>query len=126
MKSSIRGLQEAQRGNLKMVAAMKPEGGFGEAIRAGTVAAHRYAVVETHVDTGALRASHRMKVSRLEGKVSIDPSARNPRSNALVAQYGAVEEARGGEHAFYDRAVNRHGSNIAKQITAALISRMPQ
>lgn len=129
MDFTIQGLQEAQQGNLKLIAAMQPGGGLDEAVRIGTIAAHRYAVIETHVDTGALKASHRTKFERslfgqTTGKVYIDPSARNPRSKTLTAQYGVVEEDRGGEHAFYGNTVSRYGNRIADQSVAALISRL--
>jgi hypothetical protein len=128
MELTITGLQEAQQANLKLMAALKPGGALEEAVRVGTIAAHRYAVAQTHVDTGALKASHRTKIeSRADpmGMVFIDPSARNPRSRTLTAQYGAAEEARGGEHAFYEITVTRHGNDIAQQAIAAFISRLP-
>lgn len=129
MDYTIQGLQEAQQGNLKLIAAMQPNGGLDEAVRVGTIAAHRYAVTETHVDTGALKASHRMKFDRslfgqATGTVFIDPSARNPRSKTLTSQYGVAEHDRGGEHAFYENTINRYGNRIADQSIAALMSRL--
>ena len=61
----------------------------------------------THIDTGALRASHRMEFSS-KGKTAralifIDPTAVNPRTGRRVAEYGFYEHARGGSHAFYGR-----------------------
>lgn len=125
MEFTIQGLQQAQKGNLKAIAAMKPGSVFGNAIRAGTVSAHRYAVAQTHVDTGALKASHRMVIAGLEGTVFIDQGARNPRSRALTSQYGPVEHARGGEHAFYEIVEKRYGTRIASQAGAMLIAGMP-
>lgn len=125
MQLNIQGLQQAQQGNLKAIAAMKPSGAFGNAIRVGTISAHRYSVAQTHVDTGALKASHRMLIAGLEGKVFIDQGARNPRSRALTSQYGPVEHARGGEHAFYEIVEKRYGSRIASQAGTMLIAGMP-
>lgn len=138
---SIRGLQEAQRGNLKMIATMKTGGALEEAVRIGTIAAHRYSVYLTHVDTGALRISHKIKMRRSlfsgpSGEVYIDPSnpgitrRRGRRRTAAIAarpsEYGPIEHARGGEHAFYKRAVEQHGGSIARQAIAAFVSRIPK
>lgn len=125
MDYTIEGLQKAQHGNLKTIAAMKPSSSFGNAIRIGTISAHRYSVAETHVDTGALKASHRMTIAGLEGTVFIDQGARNPRSRALTSQYGPVEHARGGEHAFYEIVEKRYGTRIATQAATVLIAGMP-
>ncbi len=115
VKATITGLQEAQAQNLRRIAALQPSGAFGEAIRVATVAAHRYAVALTHVDTGALQASHRVEVSGLRGRVSIDPSGTNPRSGVRPTEYGVYEHQRGGEHAFYERTVREHGAEICRQ-----------
>lgn len=112
---SITGIQEAQRANLRAIAALKPDGALGAAIRFATVAAQRYASTITHIDTGSLKASHRVEMRGLSGVVSIDPGAVNPRSRARPAEYGAYEEARGGSHAFYGRTVKEAGPRIAGQ-----------
>ena len=59
LKFGIEGIQEAQAACNRALAAVQPKGALGEAVRWGIAEAHRYAVVITHVDTGALRASHR-------------------------------------------------------------------
>jgi hypothetical protein len=124
MDYTIRGLQEAQRGNLKLIAALKPGGALDEAVRIGTIAAHRYSVIETHVDTGALKASHRILIAGRKGTVYLDPSAGNPRTLQLTSQYGVHEHDRGGEHAFYEKTFVRHGNKIADQSIAGFISRI--
>lgn len=127
---SIRGLQETQRDNLRRIAALKPGGAMEEGVRVGTLAAHRYAVSLTHVDTGALRASHRVQVrrtwgNRVEGEVYIDPAASRPGLIAArPAQYGFYEHARGGSHAFYERTVLEHGAHIAQQTMAVIAARL--
>ncbi len=113
---TIKGIQEAQRWNLRAIAALRPSGALGRAIRWGMAAAHRYAVSITHVVTGALRASHRMAVSGTQGRIFLDPSARNPRSRVRTAVYGPAEERRGGEHAFYRRTVTEAGPRIAREM----------
>lgn len=104
---SITGLQEAQLDNLKRVAALKPEGELGREIKNVTLAAHRFAVQITHVWPvlgGGLRASHRVEVKGLRGRIYIDPHAVNPRGGR-PSIYGYYENRRGGDHAFYDRTI---------------------
>ncbi|MDD2921790.1 MAG: hypothetical protein PHQ36_05835 [Anaerolineales bacterium] len=131
MIRSIQGLQQAQRGNLKTIAAMKPGGSLEKGVRVGTLAAHRYAVALTHVDTGALRASHRVKMKRTwsgpTGTVYIDPNARNPRLMAQrTAVYGPFEHARGGEHAFYKNTSDRYGFQIGRAALAVIVRGFPK
>jgi hypothetical protein len=121
MSLTINGIQQAQQGNNKVIAALKPGSAFGRAVQYATSEAHRYAVSITHVHTGALRASHRMSVQGLHGSIYLDPSARNPRSNALTSVYGPVEEARGGSHAFYKRTQDEAGPRIAEAAIAGFV-----
>jgi len=124
---TIRGIQEAQRANLKAIAALSPDGSFGEAIRYGTLAAHRYSVAITHVITGALRASHRVAIKQrgLRGVISIDPSSVRPKSKARPFIYGPYEHARGGSHAFYERVVRERGAEIGTQMIAIVRRGLP-
>ncbi len=114
VKLSITGIQEAQAANNRAIAALTPAGALGRAIKYGTTEAHRYAVAVTHVDTGALRASHRMEVSGLRGRIFIDPWSTNPRSGTPPAEYGLYEHRRGGSHAFYQRVVDERGDEISQ------------
>ena len=101
---TIQGLQEAQQDNLRMVAALQPRSGLGQAVHVATVYLHRAVVANTHVDTGSLRASHRMDFSfgsEPEGVIHIDEAGKNPRSGQRTAIYGPAEENRGGEYEFY-------------------------
>lgn len=115
---TIRGLQQAQDRILRAHAAMQPSGAAGQAVQVGTAEAHRYATSITHVDTGTLRIAHRPEVdkSRLRGTVSIDPSAVNPRTGERAADYGPIEHARGGSHAFYRRTATERGQKIAQDM----------
>lgn len=117
---TITGLQEAQRANLHNIQAMRPTGALGRAIRWGGTEAHRYAVFVTHVDTGALRASHRIKVETARAEVYIDPNAINPRGQR-PADYGVVEHERGGGHAFYDRTENERGPFIVQRMREMIV-----
>lgn len=117
---TITGLQEAQAMNNRAIAALRPEGALGKAVQAATADVQRWAVIYTHVDTGALRASHRMEVGGVRGRVYIGGGS-NPRSGLATAVYGPVEHARGGSHAFYDRVVSEQGDAIVAR-AAGLVS----
>jgi len=126
MSMAIRGIQEAQQANLRQVAAVKPNGALGEAVKVGTTLAHRYAVSITHVDSGSLRASQRLSVQGLRGRVYLDPNAVNPRSGARPSIYGNYEHARGGSHAFYERTVEEHGNSIGDAMVQTFIGGLPR
>lgn len=113
-KITITGIQELQRANLKAISELKTSGAFGRAIIYATSQAHRYAVAFTHVDSGALRAAHRIEIhpSGLHGSIYIDPSAINPKGQK-PSMYGIYEHARGGAHAFYQRVEQERGQEIA-------------
>jgi len=105
---SIQGLQEALYANQKRIAALKTEGAFGKFVKNATISLQRYAIGITHVwwdRGGGLRASHRMELTGMRGRIYLDPNAVNPRGQR-PAVYGPYEEARGGTHAFYQRTVS--------------------
>lgn len=108
---TIRGIQEAQQANQRRIAALKPSGEYGMAVRDTVAELQRYAIAVTHVDTGALKGSHTMEVKGLWGRIFISPSGVNPHGQR-PAQYGPVEHARGGSHAFYERTVAEHGQQV--------------
>lgn len=122
VRMTISGIQEAQRDNLRMIAALEPGGAVEAAVQVGLIKVHRYAVSVTHVDSGSLRAAHRMEMESggLRGTVFIDPGVVNPRSKQLPAEYGVYEHARGGTHAFYDRAYNALGGNVLDQAVESI------
>jgi hypothetical protein len=66
---SITGVQSAQDINARLIAALAPSGAAGELTRYITAGLHRWAVIYTHVDTGALRGAHLQEVSGLRGRV---------------------------------------------------------
>lgn len=104
---TIRGIQEVQARNNARIAMLEPSGVFGRIIKEVTIFTHAEAVKQTHVDTGALRASHRMTVTGVRGRVFIDPGSVNPRTRERPADYGKEEIARGGSHNFYGIARQR-------------------
>lgn len=111
---SIRGIQEVQAANNRRIALLTADGDLGQAVREITAFTHRQAVAVTHVDTGSLRASHRMEITGVRGRVYIDPNSINPRTGEKPAEYGEVEHARGGRHAFY-RIAHRNTLKYAQQ-----------
>ncbi len=123
---TIEGLQKAQQDNLKRIAALKPAGALGRAVQYATLSAHRYTVSITHVwryKGGGLRASHRADVRGLQGTVTIDPNAVNPRGQR-PAVYGPIEHARGGSHAFYARTQREYGLQAARAGAFGLIEEL--
>lgn len=116
MRMGIEGIQAAQAHNLRMLAALQPRGTMDKIVYMAAIELHRYAVSITHVDTGALRASHRILIEagRARGQISIDPSSVNPRGQRPY-EYGPLEHARGGSHAFYKRTVDERGKAVLKQ-----------
>lgn len=127
---SIQGIQEVQQRNLRRIAALTPAGAAGAAVRDALISLHRYAVSITHVGMyerggnmvggGSLRASHRIDYAGLEGKVYIDRAAKNPITGQKPSVYGVYENARGGEHAFYDRTVAEQGPKESTRAAAVI------
>lgn len=121
---TIEGIQEAQMANLRIVANMKPDGALGRMVQYVTAIAQRFAVSITHVDTGALKASHRINVRGYRGEIYVDSSSVNPRSLVPVREYAGDEHSRGGEHSFYqrtyeqaDRFVNEAAQSFYRDVT---------
>lgn len=120
---TIEGIQEVQDANLQRIAAMKPAGAMGKAIKYGAIRLHRYAVAITHVwkyKGGGLRASHRMAVEGASAKIYIDPTTINPRGQR-PSIYGPYEHARGGTHAFYNRTVAEEGPATGKRMGVIIL-----
>lgn len=115
VRITITGLQQMQSRNDRRIARLRSSSDLGKAIQGATAEAHRYAVAVTHVDTGSLRASHRMEVNGLHGRVYLAPEAINPRSRQKTSVYGYYEHERGGSHAFYERTVNERGPEIRRK-----------
>lgn len=113
MPITVQGLQQAQRDNLKMIRALAPNTGLGRAVQVAAIDLQRYTVAITHVDTGTLRAAHRIEMqmsgNAAQATIYVDPTAVNPRSNKRAEEYSVVEHARGEGHAFYERTYNERG-----------------
>jgi len=121
---TISGLQKAQQDNTARIARLKTGGVVGRVVQYATVEAHRYAVSITHVITGSLRSSQLMQVNGTRGMIYINPAAINPRTKEKPAVYGAIEEARGGSHAFYARTLAEAGDRITRAAGIAFVQEM--
>jgi hypothetical protein len=138
---SITGIQDVMERNVRRIASMQPGGAAEIAVREAVILLHRYAVQITHVGRykksksgtyvwakppeaarggGSLKSSHRMDVNGLEGKVYIDPGSVNPLTKQKPAIYGIYENARGGQHAFYDRTVDEIGDQVSARAQAMI------
>jgi len=129
LNASIKGLQEAQAASLQAAATIQGDGRYGldNAVQDVTVKAHRFAVANTPVDTGAWRASHRPEVHGLTGRVFIDPAATNPKSGSKPAVYGPeLELIRGDRYAVYKRTVNEAGPQVLDEVGERLRKALPQ
>lgn len=137
VRVSIQGTQEAQRKNLKMIRALQPANGLGDAVRYATTYLHRFVVIATHVDTGALRASHRIFVyGPAEYHIEIDEKSpgfqrytnkagrgqkRASRNVTPPSEYGPYEHDRGGSHAFYEKPYNEKGDRAIEVGISAMV-----
>ena len=121
-KLTIYGLQTIQRANNKAIAAMKPSGAFGRAVKHLTVGGQSYAQKITHVDTGGLKAAHRMKVRGLRGEVFLGAGS-GPSGDPR--KYGPYEHARGGSHAFYERTEREAGARLGREALNVLKRGLP-
>jgi hypothetical protein len=139
--AEVRGFQELSEANRQMLEAVNPRGGLGKAVREAALFVHRYAVAITHVQTGTLQASHRIDfasgrvltsfagfeiLSEAAARIYIDPGTRNPVTGQRPADYGHTEHARGGTHAFYQRAHSEAGPNALLMAHYTLLSALPK
>lgn len=143
--ATIENLQEFQRRNQEQIAALQPKGAMGEAVRIAASELQRYAISVTHAGRyiqsksgkwryaraheqgrggGALRASHRMAFAEsgdtATATLSLDAGATNPLTGQRTALYGFYEHRRGGQHAFYARAINERGAEALSRAQAYL------
>ena len=125
----IRGNKEAQRAMTVAANAVQPQGGLGRAIQFVALGAIQYAMRVSHIVTGALRSAHSPEFTSggnlSRGRVFIDPAAINPMSGKPVTDYAAIEEARGGAHAFYERTVSERGNYLVGRAAELVVAEMP-
>lgn len=94
---SLKGLQDAQKKNLRRIAAMKPGGAIDAILQWAIGEVHRHWTYNTPHETGALRASRRVFLELGNGRafVRTDPAAVNPKSGAHPARYDVYLHAQG-------------------------------
>jgi len=137
---TITGIQKLQQANAQMINALKPSGARGRAVKYGLTEGQRYAQAITHVGRykvggnwiggGSLKASHRMKYDagggRAEGTIYIDPTTRNPVTNALPSIYGVYEHGHGDTHRFYERVIEERGKRISDGMIGVITGAFPK
>ena len=124
VRVDITGIEDARRAMEQAVRAMRPNDAFGKALKATTEHAYLYARQITHIDTGALRASHRMQFFGKYAEIYPDPAAVRS-DNKRPAEYAIYEHNRGGAHAFYARTVLEDGKQAAQSGLRLLVKAMP-
>lgn len=137
----LRGLERLQAANVQLMKAINPRGGLGRGVKVATLHLHKYAVAITHVQTGTLKRSHIMDfasggvqtyrfgipiVDKAVGRIYINPGARNPVTGERPEEYGPMEHAKRGSHAFYKRAVDEQGKAAGALALAEIWSRLPK
>ena len=97
IRLSIKGLQEAQKKNLRRVAALKPGGAMDAILQWAIGEVHRHWTYNTPHETGALRASRRIRTYFGNGTALVltDPGATNPKSGTRPAEYDVYLHAQG-------------------------------
>jgi len=79
-----------------------------------------YARLISPVVTGSYQGSHRVAISGMQATLSVDPTARNVKSNVLVTRYAPSVEAR---HQVYKRTA-AHLDRISGKGAAALARKL--
>lgn len=121
LKINVKGVQEFQVANLRYIRALEPTGVLDEATRDGIVALQRFQAGITHVDTGALRGSRRVRFTRNSAELFTSSTASNPRTGTPVLQYDDPEEMRGGGHANWQNTFEQAGPRIAQGMIVKLV-----
>ena len=132
---NIKGLQVLAAANLDAIRALKLKGALGKAIQEGTARVHRLSIHKAPVDTGALRASVRMKIDNRQvmGRVIIDRTARNPRTKMRTAEYAYYLHQRGQVSgraagtilAFFEYVYEKFGDRILARMADTIKRALP-
>lgn len=141
IKIRLSGLEKLQRANQQILEAVDTKIGMHEAVKQATIMLQRYAIGITHVRTGTLKRSHTMDfgaggvqsyrfgipiVDKAVGRIYIDPNAVNPVTKERPSEYGLVEHAKGGSHAFYKRTVEEAGPTAQKAAIGIIQGMLPR
>lgn len=107
-------LKDVQDQNRRLIRNLRTGGALGRFARAVLLKEQGYMLSIVHVDTGWLKRSLRIQMnSATRGRIYIDGRTRNPRGGR-PSVYGPWENARGGDHAFFDRTIAREPKFIAE------------
>jgi len=119
----INGLVAAQKQAIKMIEALRPEGGQAKAVLAMGQMAFKAAVDFTHVATNTLKPGRLMDFIEEvpEAIIFTDENAINPITGQRAAEYDVFEQARGGSHATYPRVIVERGFQIGTHGIAIMI-----
>jgi len=114
----FQGWNKAVTENLIFINDLRPSTGIGRGILAAVKLVHRMAVANTHVDTHALKHSHRIDFgyasNKAEGNVYVSDIT-NPKHSLSTLLYGPIEDARGGDHAFYGLIYHNESERIVDE-----------
>lgn len=123
-KITIEGLQKAQAANLKMIAALSPKGGVGQATKEMGIRAFRWVVTQTHIKTGTLKASRRLDIQPLSA-IIYTTSGINPKTGKNARGYDVPEQARGGTHQTYVNFIATQGFAIGRMGIITMLRALP-
>lgn len=125
----VRGIHQATGAMVQAVSAVQPKSGLGRAVQFATLGARQWAQRIAHRITGTLAASQTVEFNdsgqESRGRVFIDPAAVNPVTQTPPSEYGPVEHARGGSHAFYERVIAERGMYLSGRAAQVVIAEMP-
>lgn len=128
VRISVSGFREALRALDQTREAVDSTRGLAWAVSEVGREMQAHARAITHIDTGALAASHRMITggggATARALIFIDPTALNPRGQR-PAEYGLIEHARGGSHAFYARTYDFFTSGGGARIIRHIRNQLP-
>lgn len=129
LDATVEGYAELQAALDKLTAAVKPSGALGKAVQRTTKRLYDHALLITHVDTGTLQTAHRWQYLEdgegPRGVVFVEGGLVNPKSHQPVARYAGIEEARGGDHAFYARTIAEVGDDAANEGISVVLEALP-
>lgn len=128
MSSSLgiefRGWNQAIAENLTFINSLKPSSRIGKGVLAALKLVHRMAVANTHIDTAALKMSHRIDFGytsrEAEGNVYVSDIT-NPKHHLSTLLYGPIEDDRGGDHAFYGLIYNNESERVANEASVHMM-----
>jgi hypothetical protein len=120
----VKGYQEIQDAERKLLAEMKPSGALGKAVLYATTQMQRGTISRAHRDTGTYAASQTTDMQGLSGSV-YTKSNRNPKSGEAASVYGPYEEARGGSHAAYATTFKSDAPGVMVDAIAIIIAELP-